>query len=50
MPTRGSCNMLLCGLLGGFDSALHASANSFFHMFTATLHFLLTPCKVDCVF
>jgi hypothetical protein len=31
MLACGSCNMLLCGLVGGFDSALHASANSFFH-------------------
>jgi hypothetical protein len=34
MLACGSCNMLLCGLVGGFDSALHASANSFFHSFT----------------
>jgi hypothetical protein len=31
MLTCGSCNVLLCGLVGGFDSALDASANSFFH-------------------
>jgi hypothetical protein len=32
MLAYGSCNMLLCGLVGGFHCALHASANSFFHI------------------
>jgi hypothetical protein len=34
MLACGSCNMLLCGLVGGFDSALHAGATggSFFHL------------------
>jgi hypothetical protein len=32
MLAYSSCNMFLYGLVGGVDSALHASANSFFHM------------------
>jgi hypothetical protein len=30
--------MLLCGLMGGFDSALHAGANSFFHTLSLLYH------------
>jgi hypothetical protein len=41
MIAYGSCNMLLCGLVDGVHSALHASANSF-HMQLPLLHMTST--------